>query len=285
MSLAIKQALAKGHEQLTRSDTVQLDCELILLFCLNASRNILFTDPGKILTSAQQQQYFELIARRECGEPVAYIIGTQGFWDLHLKVSPHTLIPRSDTESLIDWVLDCALEKNLNLKSILDLGTGTGALALALASEFPQAKVIGIDVVADAVMLAEENKILNKIENAYFLQSSWFDALKNQTTHLNKFDLIISNPPYINEQDPHLAQGDVRFEPRSALTAKQNGYADLIYIAQHAQQYLNPKGCLLMEHGWQQAERTREFLTAQGYQNVGSGKDLAGRERFTFGFN
>ncbi|MEH6346051.1 MAG: peptide chain release factor N(5)-glutamine methyltransferase [Bermanella sp.] len=276
MSLAITQALAMGREKLIDSDTPALDCELILLFCLNASRNILFTDPNKELSPAQQLQYSELLARRQQGEPVAYLIGTQGFWDLHLKVSPHTLIPRGDTESLIDWVL----EQNLNPKTILDLGTGTGALALSMAHEFPNASVIGVDVVADAVLLAQENQTLNKIENAKFLQSSWFDALNNES-----FDLIISNPPYIDEDDPHLSQGDVRFEPSSALTAKQQGFADLFFIAGHAQQYLNPQGCLVMEHGWQQAESVRSELLKLGYKNVGSGEDLGKRERFTFGFS
>jgi release factor glutamine methyltransferase len=281
MPLAINQALASGRQQLTHSDTPELDSELILLYCLNASRNILFTDPNKYLTHLQEQQFSELISRRQKGEPVAYLIGTQGFWDLHLKVSPHTLIPRGDTESLIDWVL----EKELNPKSILDLGTGTGALALSLAHEFPNARVLGVDVVSDAVALAQENKILNKISNAKFVQSSWFDSLKNESEENKKFDLIISNPPYIDEQDPHLSQGDVRFEPSSALTAKQEGFADLFYIASHAQQYLNPQGCLLMEHGWQQAPQVQEFLKSENYKNVDSGKDLAGRERFTFGFH
>jgi len=275
MSLAITQALAMGREKLIDSDTPELDCELILLFCLNASRNILFTDPNKELSPAQQQQFSELLSRRQQGVPVAYLIGTQGFWDLHLKVSPHTLIPRGDTESLIDWVL----EENLNPKTILDLGTGTGALALSLAHEFPEASVIGIDIVMDAVLLAQENQKLNKIKNAKFMQSSWFDVLANE-----KFDLIISNPPYIDEQDPHLSQGDVRHEPASALTAKQEGFADLFYIAEHAQQYLNPQGCLVMEHGWQQAPQVRDFLNAHKFKNVGSGKDLGNRERFTFGF-
>lgn len=281
MPLAINQALASGRQQLTHSDTPELDSELILLYCLNASRNILFTDPNKDLTHFQEQQFSELISRRQKGEPVAYLIGTQGFWDLHLKVSPHTLIPRGDTESLIDWVL----EKKINPKSILDLGTGTGALALSLAHEFPNARVLGVDVVSDAVALAQENKILNKISNASFVQSSWFDSLKNESEENKKFDLIISNPPYIDEQDPHLSQGDVRFEPSSALTAKQEGFADLFYIASHAQQYLNPQGCLLMEHGWQQAQQVQEFLKSENYKNVDSGKDLAGRERFTFGFH
>jgi len=281
MSLPIKQALTQGSGQLTLSDTPELDAELILLFCLNASRNILFTHPDQELTQQQQEQYSALLKRRIQGEPVAYLIGTQGFWDLNLKVSPHTLIPRGDTESLIDWVL----ERNLDPKTILDLGTGTGALALALAYEFPKADVTGIDLVNDAVALAEENRKLNKINNAKFLQSSWFDEIENRKDITKSFDLIVSNPPYIDEQDPHLSQGDVRFEPASALIAKESGLADLFYIGQEALKFLSPGGCLLMEHGWQQAESVRAQLTKLGYKNVGSGEDLGKRERFTFGFS
>ncbi len=290
MPLAIQQALNFGREQLTLpqssqsgtqlsdtplSDTPELDTELILLFCLNKSRNILFTDPQQELSCEQELQFKALMQRRMNGEPVAYLIGTQGFWDLDLKVSPHTLIPRADTESLIDWLL----ESELKPKHILDLGTGTGALALALAREFSRANVTGVDVIEDAVQLALENKKLNNVENVQFFKSDWFAALKENT-----FDLIVSNPPYIDEDDIHLSQGDVRFEPSSALVASNNGYSDLFHIADVAREYLTPGGCLIMEHGWQQAQGVRQRLLELGYESVGSGKDLAGHERFTFGY-
>ena len=169
MPVAIQQALKFGSEQLSKSssghsDTPELDAELILLFCLKTSRNILFTHPDQLLSTEQELQFKALLKRRFNGEPVAYLLGTQGFWDLNLLVASHTLIPRGDTESLIDWVL----EQTLKPQSILDLGTGTGALALALAQEFPAANVIGVDVVEEAVQLAIKNKTLNKIENANF---------------------------------------------------------------------------------------------------------------------
>jgi release factor glutamine methyltransferase len=276
MSLTIQHALKFGSEQLPHSDTAELDAELLLLFCLNTSRNILFTDPDQVLSIEQEGQFNALLKRRQNGEPVAYLLGSQGFWDLDLAVAPHTLIPRGDTESLIDWVL----EQPWQPKNILDLGTGTGALALALAHEFPQANVIGVDLVAQAVLLAQKNTILNAIQNAKFHQSDWFSAVASE-----KFDLIISNPPYIDEDDIHLNEGDVRFEPASALVAKENGFADLFHIANHAQAYLHAGGCLLMEHGWQQAKGVQAHLIKQGYEKVASGLDLGGRERFTFGFN
>lgn len=274
--LPIKQALSMGANELSDSDTPELDSELMLLHSLNANRNILFTNPDQLLSIEQQKTFIDLIARRKKGEPVAYIIGEQGFWDLTLKVSTDTLIPRSDTESLIDWVL----EQNLNPTRILDLGTGTGAIALALAKEFPHAEVMGVDVVAGAVKLANENKHKNAINNVAFIQSSWFENLGDE-----QFDLIVSNPPYIDETDEHLAQGDVRFEPDSALVAHDNGFADLFYIAEQAKAYLKPNGCLLMEHGWQQAQGVCDKLNELAYKNVGSGRDLAGQWRFSFGMN
>ena len=197
MSISIKQALIEGQQFITHSDTAALDAELILLHALNAHRNILFTHPDQLLNAEQTHNYRHLLQRREQGEPVAYILGEQGFWDLMLNVAPHTLIPRADTESLIDWVL----EQGLQPKTILDLGTGTGAIALALAKEFPQAHVTGVDLIPQAVELAHSNKIKNKINNAQFLQSSWFENIPKQT-----FDLIVSNPPYIDECDEHLAK-------------------------------------------------------------------------------
>ena len=273
--LTLKQALTLGANELPESDSPDLDCELILLHAIGQHRNILFTDPDTLLDAAQQAAFIELIARRKQGEPVAYIIGLQGFWDLQLKVAPHTLIPRGDTESIIDWVLD----NNLQPKRILDLGTGTGALALALASEFPDAQVVGVDLIPQAVELANENKELNSIANVVFKQSDWFDALASEEA----FDLIVSNPPYIDEDDVHLDQGDVRFEPSSALVAKQQGFADLFHIATQAKKYLSKNGYLLMEHGWTQGKEMREKLLELNYENVATGQDLASRDRFTYG--
>lgn len=275
MPISIKQALIEGQQIITHSDTPGLDTELLLLHALNAHRNVLFTDPDKVLSHSQEKAFHEYLKRREEGEPVAYILGEQGFWDLTLNVAPHTLIPRADTESLIDWVL----ERNVKPKRILDLGTGTGALALALAKEFPDAQVTGVDLIAQAVKLAESNKLKNQITNVCFLQSNWFDQVPDE-----KFDLIVSNPPYIDAQDEHLSQGDVRFEPASALIAQDNGLADLKHIAQKAKAYLSPDGCLLMEHGWQQAQAVCEYLQESGYNKAGSGRDLAGQWRFSFGF-
>lgn len=275
MSLTVKQALLEGQKKILHSDSAALDAELILLHSLSAHRNILFTAPEQVLTNSQVKTFNALLQRRILGEPVAYILGEQGFWDLTLNVAPHTLIPRADTESLVDWVLESGMTPN----RILDLGTGTGALALALAQEFPHASVLGVDLIPEAVELANENKIKNQITNVKFMQSSWFENVPNTS-----FDLIVSNPPYIDADDEHLSKGDVRFEPLSALVAPNKGYDDLFHIADHAHNYLNPGGCLLMEHGWQQADAVRMYLQTSGYEATGSGQDLAGQWRFSYGW-
>lgn len=285
----LKQTLALASDELMAasksvhhlSDSPALDAELLLLHVLNASRTILFTHPEKTLSAQENQAFQRLLARRKCGEPIAYILGYQGFWSLDLEVAPHTLIPRGDTESLIEWILE---QPDLQPNAILDLGTGTGALALALAKEFPAAQVTGLDIIPEAVALATRNADRNNITNAQFYQSHWFDGLShraNASTVQPRFDLIVSNPPYIDETDVHLDQGDVQFEPKSALVADEQGFHDLYHIAEHARPYLN--GWLVMEHGWTQAENVRKTLHALGYLQVGSGRDLAGHERFTFG--
>jgi release factor glutamine methyltransferase len=193
-----------------------------------------------------------------------------------LKVSPSTLIPRPDTERLVE----IALEKSQQTQGdILDLGTGTGAIALALASELPERYVIGIDLRPEAQALAEENAQRLAITNVTFLQGSWFEPLKLGT----KFALIVSNPPYIEENDPHLTQGDVRFEPLSALVAKDKGLADIKHIAKNARHYLQQQGWLLFEHGYDQGAAVRALFESLGYQHVVTEKDYAGNDRVTLG--
>lgn len=273
--MQIKHALENAVVRLCDSDSAKLDAELLLLHVISASRTILFTQPDRELNSDELNQFNELIQRRIKGEPVAYLLGHQGFWTLDLKVAPSTLIPRGDTESLVEWVLE---NHDAKPKQVLDLGTGTGAIALALASERPAWSVTGVDLMEAAVSLAKENAQLNNIKNATFHTSNWFEQVPDKKV----FDLIVSNPPYIDEQDEHLSQGDVRFEPESALVAAENGLADLRKIAEDARQYLD--GYLVMEHGWQQAQAVQKILQTLGYKQVGSGQDLAGRDRFTYGF-
>ena len=217
-----------------------------------------------------------LLERRKQGEPVAYLLGRQGFWTLDLQVAEHTLIPRADTELLVEAALQLAdADSSLN---VLDLGTGTGALALALASERPQWSVTGVDRIESAVALAQSNQRQLQLANVQFLHSHWFSALSAQ-----RYDLILSNPPYIADNDPHLQQGDVRFEPLSALVSGADGLDDLRLIIAQASSYLNAEGWLLLEHGFEQAGAVRALLLQAGFVGVCSQRDLSGHERISLG--
>ena len=275
---SIEQALKSAMAMLAEGDQTSpsLDAAVLLCHVLDKPRSYLMTWPEKALTLTQQAQFEALLARRLSGEPVAYIIGEREFWSLPLKVAPSTLIPRPDTERLVEVALEITQQKT---GLILDLGTGTGAIALALASELPARQVLGIDLKQEAKELAEYNAAKLNIKNVTFAQGSWFSPIP----HGEKFALIVSNPPYIDEQDPHLLQGDVRFEPKSALVADENGLADIRHISNIARQYLENEGWLVFEHGYDQGEAVRQILKHSGYSQVITEKDYCGNDRVTFG--
>ncbi len=257
------------------SPTPRLDAELLLAAALGKPRSYLRTWPERELDAAQQAQFDACMQRRWNGEPVAYILGRQGFWSLDLEVAPHTLIPRPDTELLVETSLELLPATPL---AVLDLGTGTGAIALALASERPAWQVTGVDRVEDAVALAERNRQRLKLDNASFVQSHWFSALAGL-----RYGMILSNPPYIRADDHHLDQGDVRFEPSSALVAGSDGLDDIRAIIRCAPSHLLTGGWLLLEHGFDQAEAVRALLVAGGFAEVHSRRDLGGHERISLG--
>ena len=261
--------------ELPDSPTARLDAELLLAAALGKSRSYLHTWPEKIVSSEAALAFSQFLLRRRAGEPVAYILGQQGFWNLDLEVAPHTLIPRPDTELLVETALDLL---PATPAKVLDLGTGSGAIALALASERAAWQVTAVDRVLEAVALAERNRQRLQLENVNVFTSHWFSALADQ-----RFDLIISNPPYIAAGDVHLAEGDVRFEPESALVAGADGLDDIREIICASAQHLNAGGWLMLEHGYDQAQAVRELLLAAGYAQVESRKDLGGHERITLG--
>jgi release factor glutamine methyltransferase len=261
------------------SDSAKLDAQILLSFVLNKPINYLYTWPEKELDQTQLSTFNSLLKERLQSKPIAYITGTKEFWSLPLFCNPSTLIPRPDTEILVEQVLHEA-EENIEQRAVqcLDLGTGTGAIALAIASEQPNWTVEAVDYSNDAVQLATKNAHNLSITNVKIYQSDWFSRVEQNS----QFDMIISNPPYIDENDIHLGQGDVQFEPLSALVAEKSGLADIERIAKEAIGYLKPGGYVFFEHGYNQAEQVRNIFTALSYEKPKTVQDLNHNDRVTF---
>ena len=274
-SFTIKQALRMASHAIAGSDTVQLDAELLLAAVLGKSRTYLYTWPEQVLSPSERSYFESVLERRVMGEPVAYILGTRDFWTLTLRVNRHVLIPRPETELLVETALALVTTQEA---CIADLGTGSGAIALAVASERPVWKVVATDMSGDALTVASDNASQLNIVNVEFRQGSWCDALPPQL-----FDLIVSNPPYIDAADAHLTQGDLRFEPRSALVAADDGLADIRTLCSQAPQRLKPGGWLLLEHGWTQGPTVAAILQSSGLETVRTLKDLNGNDRVSLG--
>lgn len=264
------------NAELPDSPTARLDAELLLAAALGKPRSFLHTWPERIVSTEAAQAFDGYLQRRRTGEPVAYILGQQGFWNIDLEVATHTLIPRPETEMLVETALE--LLPGAIPHRLLDLGTGTGAIALSLAKDRPQWSVTAVDRVEQAVDLAERNRQRLHLDNANVLLSHWFSAVEGQ-----RFDLILSNPPYIASNDPHLVEGDVRFEPSSALVSGTDGLDDLRLIVSQAPAYLEPGGWLLLEHGYDQGAAVRDLLNTYGFEQIQTRRDLGDHERITFG--
>lgn len=256
------------------SDSAKLDCQILLAFVLNKETSHLITWPEKKLTEQEFQAFMSLFLRRLKGEPIAYITEEREFWSLPFYVSPATLIPRPDTEILVEHILMRHLESDL---ACLDLGTGTGAIALALASEQKDWQIDAVDFSDDAVQLAKKNAARLDLLQVELYQSDWFSNISTS----KRFDIIVSNPPYIDKADQHLAEGDVRFEPLSALVASDNGLADIKKIAKDARAYLKNNGALYLEHGYEQAADVSDILNQLGYQSIETIKDFSDNDRVT----
>ena len=257
-------------------DEAAIDARLLLQHSLKVDHAWLIGHINDELTDAQVASFQQILARRLKGEPIAYILGMREFYGLPLKTTPATLIPRPDTETLVEAALD-KLPANQNLR-VLDLGTGTGAIAFAIAKNRSQAQMTAVDFSHEALSVAKENAQNLDLGRVRFMQSNWFASLQNQ-----KFDVIVSNPPYIAEDDVHLTQGDLRFEPFTALASGKDGLDDIRLIIQAAPSYLNSHGWLLLEHGYDQAEKVAELLTLHGFEQISHAPDLSGTLRVTLG--
>lgn len=270
-------ALVHGQQLIAScSDSALLDCQILLCFILKKERSYLFTWPEKQLSPTEYDQYKDLLSRRKLGEPIAYIVGFKEFWSLPFKVSPATLIPRPDTEVLVETVLELFQDKPQT--RCLDLGTGTGAIALALASENPNWKIDAVDFSLEAVELAKLNAEKLELAQVNIYQSDWFKQISSG----GEYDVIVSNPPYIDAEDENLTQGDVRFEPESALVAEEQGLADIKNIAQQAKNYLVNNGVIAFEHGFEQGTAVREVLSLLGYVKPQTVTDLNGHDRVSW---
>jgi len=264
-----------GSAQDLASDSARRDVEILLGYCLDKPRSWLYAWPEKEIDAQATQAFLDLVRQRSAGTPIAYLTGKREFWTLELLVSPATLIPRPETEILVAWALDLPL---LGDAAVVDLGTGSGAIALALASERPHWQITAVDVSAQALEVAQLNARSTQLGQVVFLQSHWYQSLPT-----TQYDALFANPPYIDASDAHLGEGDVRFEPRSALVASDEGLADIAQLVSGASAYLKADGWLLLEHGYQQGPAVRALLNDAGFSQVTTKRDFAENERVTGG--
>ncbi len=271
--MTIEQALDFARQQLA-TEEASVDSVVLLSHVLKCNQTYLLTWPDKALTAQQQTHFEDIIAQRQQGKPVAYITGERGFWSLDLIVTEATLIPRPDTERLVELALSKAQSK----QTIVDIGTGSGAIALAIASESPSCDVYACDFSRSALLIAQQNAERNNIRNVQFLHTDWLSGFTE-----NSIDIVVSNPPYIEQNDPHLQQGDVRFEPISALASGDDGLDDIRKIVEQAAYCLKPYGWLLIEHGYHQSKQVQALFQQQGFGQVSDHKDFGGNDRVVMG--
>ncbi|NQV70751.1 MAG: peptide chain release factor N(5)-glutamine methyltransferase [Pseudohongiella sp.] len=291
--LTIKQALEEAGQLQAVSESWQLDAELLLADALQSSREHLFTWPLQELQQQPLNVFRSHCQRRLQGEPIAYILGSRAFWDFELQVNHHVLIPRPETELLVESAIALLRSDQFQVRQfqdresqdhqspalqILDLGTGSGAIALALAREDQNWQLTAVDISAEALQLARKNADALKLSNIEFRQASWCDGLP-----ANEYDMIVANPPYIAADDEHLREGDIRFEPLMALVAEENGLADIRQIVRQSRDFLKKDSWLLIEHGYNQQDEVAAILRAAAYSNIECRKDLAGIARMSAG--
>jgi release factor glutamine methyltransferase len=271
-AITIRELLALAEQSILSIDTARLDVEVLLSHSLGMDRASLYASPEREVPEGIVSNFnFQLKKRKDC-YPIAYLVGNKEFWSLELNVNQHTLIPRPETECLVEAALELIREKQT--VEILDMGTGSGAVALALAKERPESRVLAVDVSGDALVIAKKNARLHQLSNIEFLQSDWFTALKDK-----QFDMILSNPPYVESNDNGFISGEIRHEPRLALDGGPDGMKAISQLIPNAIGYLKPLGYLILEHGYRQAEGIRQIFLTNRYQNVAVRQDYAGLDR------
>jgi release factor glutamine methyltransferase len=273
----IQQALQQARQVLSEgNESAAIDAQILLSHVLQCNTAHLMTWPEKDLNEQQTTLYLQLIQQRREGLPVAHLTGQREFWSLNFLVDNSTLIPRPETETLVEFILEkFADRKKLKL---LDLGTGTGAIAIAIASEKPGWEIFASDVSRQALTLAIKNSEQHQTGNTSFVLSDWFSNISE-----HDFDIIASNPPYIASDDPHLQNGDVRFEPKRALTSGKTGMDDIEHLCAQAKYHLRKNGCLIVEHGYNQSQLVADCFTKNSYTKIEQREDLSGHTRMTTG--
>lgn len=269
--LTVGDALKRASE---RIDSV--DARVLMSHAIARDAAYLIAHPEVQLRAGEHATYDALVERRTQGEPVAHLTGEREFYGRPYKVSPAVLIPRPETELLVDLALERIAQDGPS--RVIDLGTGSGCIAISLASERSHAKILALDQSLEALAVARRNAVAAQVGNVAFLQSDWFSALRRE-----HFDVIVANPPYVASGDHHLAEGDVRFEPRTALDGGADGLDAIRHIVKHAREHLSPGGWLLFEHGHDQGERARLLLHSEGYESIFTAHDLAGTDRVSAG--
>jgi len=275
MADRIKQLLAMAREKLADSPSARFDAEILMAHVLESKRSFLYANPELELPDSRSEAFRKLVRQRAAGQPVAYLTGAAEFWSLPLKITPAVLIPRPDTESLVEAALS-RIPPQADWR-IADLGTGSGAVALAIATERPKCEVHATDISRACIEVARDNANRLGLGHVHLHCGSWLEPLRG------KFHVIVSNPPYIDADDPHLAQGDLRYEPRQALTPGADGMSAIRVITRHAGDLLVKGGWLMFEHGWQQASATVEVMKDAGFTRIETFRDLQDHERVTGG--
>ncbi len=273
----IEQSILFGVAQLDDGESPDIDTRILLCHVLQCNTARLMAWPEQNLSAAETKQFTDLVSQRKQGVPVAYLTGQREFWSLDIAVSNATLIPRPETELLVETVL-----QNFTAKQqirLADLGTGSGAIAIAIASERPLWQICASDISADALEIAQNNARTHRLSNIHFIEGSWFEPLQD-----TQFDIIASNPPYIASSDPHLKQGDVRFEPVQALTSGITGMDAIEHLCQRAHQHLSPGGMLIFEHGYDQQQTVFDCLKTNGFKDITQYQDFAGHTRISAGY-